>query len=75
LVDFLGPDDQPWLRALVEEFDRYGGRCERDLRTRLTEPLPVVAPLAADSGPSRSPIPEHRDQPFQSIVIARSSPT
>lgn len=46
VVDFLGPDDLPWLRALVEEFDRHRGRRERDLRSRLAEPLPVVAPLA-----------------------------
>ena len=45
-VDYLGPDDLPWLRALIQEFDRYGGRRERDLRERLAESLPVAAPLA-----------------------------
>jgi predicted nuclease of restriction endonuclease-like RecB superfamily len=45
VVDFLAADDQPWLRSLLEEFHRYGGRCERELRSRLAEPLPLVAPL------------------------------
>jgi uncharacterized protein len=46
IVDFLGADDLPWLRALVEEFERHDGRRERDLRVRLSEPPPVVAPIA-----------------------------
>jgi predicted nuclease of restriction endonuclease-like RecB superfamily len=46
LVDFLAADDQPWLRSLLEEFHRYSGRSERELRARLTEPLPLVAPLS-----------------------------
>jgi predicted nuclease of restriction endonuclease-like RecB superfamily len=45
VVDFLAADDQPWLRSLLEEFHRYTGRCERELRSRLTEPLPLLAPL------------------------------
>jgi predicted nuclease of restriction endonuclease-like RecB superfamily len=46
VVDFLGADDLPWLRALIEEFESHGGRRERDLRARLAEPSAVLAPVA-----------------------------
>jgi uncharacterized protein len=45
ILGYLGPGDQVWLRALIEEFDRFAGRPERELRQRLAEPLPLPSPL------------------------------
>jgi uncharacterized protein len=44
IVGYLGADDQPWLRALIEVFDAYAGKRVRQLRDRLSEPLAVAAP-------------------------------
>ena len=41
---FLGDHDQPWLRALLEEYERFVGRPQRDLDARLREPLPCQSP-------------------------------
>ena len=43
-----------------------------NIRDRAIQVIVVLARLAC-SGPSRSPIPRHRDRPFQSIVIADST--
>ena len=40
----LGEADHPWLRALIDERERFVGRPRRELAARLTEPLPVAAP-------------------------------
>jgi predicted nuclease of restriction endonuclease-like RecB superfamily len=45
IVGYLGDGDQIWLRALIEEFERYSGRPERELRERLSEPLPMPSPF------------------------------
>jgi hypothetical protein len=51
---FLGPGDHPWLRALLEEFDRAAGRPERDLDARLRDvlaaPLHPACPEPGDGG-------------------------
>ena len=44
LPGFLDERDVPWLRVLVEEFDRFQGRPARDLRERLRQPLPCATP-------------------------------
>jgi predicted nuclease of restriction endonuclease-like RecB superfamily len=36
---FLGENDHPWLRLLLEEYDRYVGRPQRELQERLGDPL------------------------------------
>ena len=41
---FLGERDHPWLRALLEEYDRFVGRPQRDLQARLRGPLPFESP-------------------------------
>jgi predicted nuclease of restriction endonuclease-like RecB superfamily len=41
---FLGEQDHPWLRVLIEEHDRFIGRPERELAARLAEPLPCESP-------------------------------
>jgi len=45
LPDFLGPHDHPWLRALLDEFERFAGRPERALQDRLKEPLRRRSPV------------------------------
>lgn len=41
---FLGPQDHPWLRVLLEEHERFVGRPQRELDARLREPLPCQSP-------------------------------
>lgn len=41
---FLGEHDHPWLRALIEEHERFVGKPRRDLQARLREPLPCESP-------------------------------
>src|SRR5436309_11352788 len=41
---FLGEHDHPWLRSLLEEHERFIGRPQRELDTRLREPLPSESP-------------------------------
>jgi len=41
---FLGTQDHPWLRVLLEERDRFVGRPQRELDARLREPLPCASP-------------------------------
>ncbi|HZL19077.1 MAG TPA: DUF790 family protein [Polyangia bacterium] len=43
-IDFLGPQDEPWLRVLLAEMARFEGRRRRELAGRLAEPLPCEAP-------------------------------
>jgi predicted nuclease of restriction endonuclease-like RecB superfamily len=43
--DFLGPQDEPWLRVLLGELARFEGRRRRELAERLAEPLPCEAPF------------------------------
>ncbi|MBC8132422.1 MAG: DUF790 family protein [Deltaproteobacteria bacterium] len=43
-LDFLGPQDEPWLRVLLAEFSRFEGRRRRELCERLAEPLPCETP-------------------------------
>ncbi len=42
--DFLGPQDEPWLRVLLGEMARFEGRHRREICERLAEPLPCDAP-------------------------------
>jgi predicted nuclease of restriction endonuclease-like RecB superfamily len=42
--DFLGPQDEPWLRVLLGELARFEGRRRRELAERLAEPLPCETP-------------------------------
>ena len=41
---FLGEQDHPWLRSLLEEHERFIGRPQRDLEARLREPLSYESP-------------------------------
>jgi len=41
---FLGDQDHPWLRVLLDEFHRFAGRPRRELEKRLKEPLPCWNP-------------------------------
>ena len=44
LPRYLMPGDYPWLRILIEEFQRFDGKRVDELRARLREPLPCHAP-------------------------------
>ena len=41
---FLAESDHPWLRALLEEYERFVGKPQRELQARLREPLPFEGP-------------------------------
>jgi hypothetical protein len=41
---YLGEHDHPWLRALLDEHERFIGRPRRELEARLRDPLPCESP-------------------------------
>jgi predicted nuclease of restriction endonuclease-like RecB superfamily len=41
---YLSAADHPWLRTLMEEYERFAGRKQTELRERLGEPLPCYVP-------------------------------
>jgi predicted nuclease of restriction endonuclease-like RecB superfamily len=41
---FLDERDHPWLRCLIEEYERFIGRPQRELDARLRQPLPCESP-------------------------------
>ena len=43
-MDYLGPHDHAWLRVLIDEFQRFEGRRQRELDRQLKEPLRCPAP-------------------------------
>lgn len=43
-LHYLGPRDEPWLRALLEECSRCAGKTQGELRERLPGRLPPSAP-------------------------------
>jgi len=43
-LDFLGAQDDPWLRLLIAEFDRFEGFPRRQLSEALAGPMPRPAP-------------------------------
>jgi len=71
LPHWFTPGDHPWLRSLLDEYERYVGAPKRELKERLREPLPRPAPpaklriatriLDRDHGTDRSsPVPPRR---------------
>jgi uncharacterized protein len=44
VLHYLGPRDEPWLRALLDMCARFAGKTQLELRERLREPLPTHAP-------------------------------
>jgi predicted nuclease of restriction endonuclease-like RecB superfamily len=44
---YLGPRDEPWLRALVDVYAAFEGQRRTALHDRLAEPLPVRAPRSS----------------------------
>ena len=44
IPDYLEPHDLPWLRALLEAFERFEGRPRRELDRHLREPLRCPSP-------------------------------
>jgi predicted nuclease of restriction endonuclease-like RecB superfamily len=63
-IDFLGPQDQPWLRVLLAEMARFEGRRRRELAERLAEPLPCEAPYFKRRAATRALLRSwHREHP------------
>jgi predicted nuclease of restriction endonuclease-like RecB superfamily len=52
-LEYLGAQDEPWLRVLVAEMQRFEGRRRRELAERLAEPLPCDAPYFKRRAASR----------------------
>ena len=52
-LEYLGAQDEPWLRVLVAEMLRFEGRRRRELAERLAEPLPCDAPYFKRRAASR----------------------
>jgi predicted nuclease of restriction endonuclease-like RecB superfamily len=44
VLHYLGPRDEPWLRALLDVCACFAGKKQLELRERLNEPLPTSAP-------------------------------
>jgi uncharacterized protein len=52
-LEYLGAQDEPWLRVLTAEMQRFEGRRRRELAERLAEPLPCDAPYFKRRAASR----------------------
>lgn len=52
-LDFLGPQDEPWVQALLGEMQRFEGQRRRQLAERLAEPLSFNAPYFKRRAASR----------------------
>jgi predicted nuclease of restriction endonuclease-like RecB superfamily len=82
---FLGEQDHPWLRALLEEHERFMGRPQRELDARLREPLACESPprklrLAVQVlarlqrvHPSTAAVPARRARALVFVEAARAS--
>lgn len=46
VLNYVTERDHPWLRALIDEYERGVGSKQSDLFSRLKEPLPTAAPKA-----------------------------
>jgi len=46
VLNYLTEKDHPWLRALLDEYERGVGSKQSDLLSRLREPLTTPAPKA-----------------------------
>lgn len=44
-VRYLTERDHGWIRALLDEYERFEGRPRRELDQRLREPLPITGPV------------------------------
>jgi len=51
--DFLGPQDEPWVQALLGEMQRFEGQRRRQLAERLAEPFSFNAPYFKRRAASR----------------------
>jgi uncharacterized protein len=71
-VDYLGPQDEPWLRVLLGEMARFEGRRRRELCERLSEPLPCEAPYFKRRAATRALLALWRRAPTGPATEARS---
>ena len=73
-IDYLGPQDEPWLRVLLAEMARFEGRRRRELAERLAEPLPCEAPHFKRRAASRALLALWRREPAQETPAPRLAP-
>jgi predicted nuclease of restriction endonuclease-like RecB superfamily len=58
---YLGEHDHPWLRALLDEHERFIGRPRRELEARLRDPLePAAEAQTCHPGSRETPAPERK---------------
>lgn len=70
--DFLGPEDEPWLRVLLAEMARFEGRRRREICERLAEPLPCAAPHFKRRAASRVLLRLWRREPVAGVAPVRA---
>jgi uncharacterized protein len=70
-IDYLGPQDEPWLRVLLGEMARFEGRRRRELCERLSEPLPCEAPFFKRRAATRALLALWRREPPGTSTSAR----
>jgi predicted nuclease of restriction endonuclease-like RecB superfamily len=73
-IDYLGPQDEPWLRVLLAEMARFEGRRRRELAERLAEPLPCEAPHFKRRAASRALLALWRREPGEQTRPPRPAP-
>ncbi len=79
-IDYLGPQDEPWVRVLLAEMARFEGRRRRELAERLAEPLPCEAPHFKRRAASRALLalwrrePAAQEAPRSRLASARALP-
>ena len=73
-IDYLGPQDEPWVRVLLAEMARFEGRRRRELAERLAEPLPCEAPHFKRRAASRALLALWRREPAEGAPAPRRAP-
>ena len=78
---FLDSRDEPWVRAIIDEYRRFEGRPLRNLRLRLREPLPYYCPYPKlkylvkaldDEIKSRERLPKKKLQELRRLLFHQS---
>ena len=73
-IDYLGPQDEPWVRVLLAEMARFEGRRRRELAERLAEPLPCEAPHFKRRAATRALLALWRREPAEGAPVPRREP-
>jgi hypothetical protein len=73
-IDYLGPQDEPWVRVLLAEMARFEGRRRRELAERLAEPLPCEAPHFKRRAATRALLALWRREPTDAAPVPLREP-